>query len=93
VFFNVRRVQLATLAARHRIPATYAVREFAEVGGLMTYGANIPDSVRQVGVYTGRILKDEKPADLQSFSRASSSLLSTCKQRRRSASLCQISSL
>jgi putative ABC transport system substrate-binding protein len=64
VFFNVRRVQLATLAARHRIPATYAVREFAEVGGLMTYGANIPDSVRQVGVYAGRILKGEKPADL-----------------------------
>jgi putative tryptophan/tyrosine transport system substrate-binding protein len=64
VFFNIRRVQLATLAARHGIPVTYAVREFAEVGGLITYGASLSDSVRQVGVYTGRILKGEKPADL-----------------------------
>ena len=64
VFFNIRRVQLATLAARYRIPTTYAVREFADVGGLLTYGASISDAVRQVGVYTGRILKGEKPADL-----------------------------
>jgi putative ABC transport system substrate-binding protein len=64
VFFNIRRVQLATLAARYRVPTTYAVREFADVGGLLTYGASISDAVRQVGVYTGRILKGEKPADL-----------------------------
>ena len=49
VFFNIRRVQLATLAARYRIPTTYAVREFADVGGLLTYGASISDAVRQAG--------------------------------------------
>ena len=63
-FFVSRRVQLATLAARDRIPAAYPAREFAEAGGLMCYGANLADSFYQVGRYTGQILKGAKPADL-----------------------------
>jgi putative ABC transport system substrate-binding protein len=64
VFFLGRRVQFATLAARDRIPAAYASRDFVEAGGLMSYGADIVDSFRQVGAYTGQILKGAKPADL-----------------------------
>jgi putative ABC transport system substrate-binding protein len=63
-FFLDRRVQLATLTARDRIPATYATRELVAAGGLMSYGTDIADVFHQVGVYTGRILKGAKPADL-----------------------------
>jgi len=63
-FLSSRSVQLVHLATLHKIPATYALREFVEVGGLMSYGVNVTEALRQVGVYTGRILKDAKPADL-----------------------------
>jgi putative ABC transport system substrate-binding protein len=63
-FFAGRRVQLATLAARERIPAAYADREIVEVGGLMNYNVDIADSFRQVGAYCGAILRGAKPADL-----------------------------
>jgi putative tryptophan/tyrosine transport system substrate-binding protein len=63
-YLHGRRVQLVQLAAFHHLPATYALRECAEVGGLMSYGTNIADAFRQIGVYTGRILKGAKPADL-----------------------------
>jgi putative ABC transport system substrate-binding protein len=62
--FNSRRVQLALLAARHGIPAIYAQREYADAGGLVSYGTNLADAFRQVGVYAGRILEGAKPADL-----------------------------
>jgi putative tryptophan/tyrosine transport system substrate-binding protein len=63
-FFNGRTVQLAQLATFHRLPAIYIARENAEVGGLISYGANFADAFRQVGIYAGRILKGARPADL-----------------------------
>ena len=63
-FLNARRVQLALAAGRSGVPAIYVGRQYAEAGGLMSYGPNILDAYRQMGVYAGRILKGAKPSDL-----------------------------
>jgi putative ABC transport system substrate-binding protein len=63
-FFTGRRQQLAALALRHRVPAIYQYRDFAEAGGVLSYGGNLTEGFRLVGLYAGRILKGEKPADL-----------------------------
>jgi putative ABC transport system substrate-binding protein len=63
-FFTSRRVQITHLATLHKVPAAYPGRQYPEVGGLMSYGASLSDAMRQLGVYTGRILKGTKPADM-----------------------------
>jgi len=68
-FFTSRRVQLATLAARHAIPAAYGQREYVEVGGLMSYGTNLADQWRRVGVYVGRVLNGEKNLPVEQLAR------------------------
>jgi putative ABC transport system substrate-binding protein len=62
--FVARRIHLTQLSAFHRLPASYAIRDFVEAGGLMSYGASAADAYRQAGAYAGRILKGAKPADL-----------------------------
>jgi putative ABC transport system substrate-binding protein len=63
-FFNSRAQHFAALTVKHAVPAVHTVREFAASGGLISYGGNIRDTHRQAGIYTARILKGEKPADL-----------------------------
>ena len=63
-FFIGRRAQIATLAARHGVPTSFPARDYVEAGGLMSYGPNINDAFHQAGVYTGRVLKGAKVADL-----------------------------
>ena len=63
-FFTNRRAQIVTLATRQALPTASAIREFVQAGGLLSYGPSLPDTYRQAGIYTGRILKGEKPTDL-----------------------------
>jgi putative tryptophan/tyrosine transport system substrate-binding protein len=78
--FDNRRAHLVTLAARHAVPVIYPFREFVEAGGLMSYGTSLTDIARLAGMYTARVLKGEKPADLPVLRATKFELASTCKR-------------
>jgi putative ABC transport system substrate-binding protein len=84
LFMN-RRVQIVTLAARHAIPAIYPFRQYTQAGGLMSYGASVTEQAHQTGIYTGRILKGELPANLPVMRATMFEFVITCKQPRLSA--------
>jgi ABC-type uncharacterized transport system substrate-binding protein len=88
-FFNSRRDQLAALAAHHAVPTMYSFRDYALAGGLISYGIDLVDVYRHIGVYAGRILKAPSPATCPWCSRPSSSWSSTSRPPRRSASPCR----
>jgi putative tryptophan/tyrosine transport system substrate-binding protein len=87
-FFDIQREKIIARAARHMLPAIYGRRESVEAGGLMSYGTSLTDAFRQVGVYTGQILKGEKPADMPVMQPTKYEFVSTSKLRRHSASKC-----
>ena len=88
-FFAGRRGQFATLTARERVPSAYAISELVEAGGLMSYGTDIAEAFHQVGVYTGRILKGEKPADLPVLQSTKFAFVINIKTAERLASKCR----
>src|SRR5262245_52592397 len=92
-FLVSRAVQLVTLTARDRMPATYPLRDLVTAGGLMSYGTDIKDMFHQVGVYTGKILKGAKPADLPTLQSTRLNSSSTFKQLERWASRCRLGCL